>query len=79
MFEKRVLRMTLGAVTVEAMGDWRKLYKEKINDLYYSPNTICVIKSRRLRWAGHVTCTVQNRNAYGFWVGNLKKEVTWKV
>jgi len=49
MFENRVLRMTLGAARVGAMGDWRKLYNEKLNDLYSSPNIICMIKTRRVR------------------------------
>ena len=37
-------------------GEWRKLHDEKLNDLYSSPNIIRVIKSRRMRWAGHVAC-----------------------
>jgi len=61
--------MTLGAVRVEVMGDWRKVYDEKLNDLYPSPNIICMIKFRRLRWAGDVACTGENRNAYRVWVG----------
>jgi len=69
MFENRVLRVTLGAARVEAMGDWRKLHNEQLNDLYSSQNIICVIKSRRLRWAGHAACTGENRNAYRVWVG----------
>jgi len=35
-------------------GDWRKLHNEELNDRYYSPNNIAVIKSKRMRWAGHV-------------------------
>ena len=46
MFENRVLRVKLGAARVEAMGDWRNVYNEKLSDLYSSPNIICMIKSR---------------------------------
>jgi hypothetical protein len=69
MFENRVLRVKLGAVRVEAMGNWREVYNEKLNDLYSSPNIMCMIKTRRLRWAGHVACTGEKRNAYRVWVG----------
>jgi hypothetical protein len=58
---------------VEAMGDWRKLYNEKLNDLYSSSNIICMIKSRRLRLARHVARTGENRNAYRVWVGKLEE------
>ena len=64
-----MLRVTLGAARVEAMGDWRKLHNEQLNDLYSSRNIICIIKSRRMRWAGHLACTEENRNAYRVWVG----------
>jgi hypothetical protein len=56
------------------MGDWRKLYNEKLNDLYCSPNIICMMKSRRMRWAGHVACIGENRNAYRAWVGKPEKK-----
>jgi hypothetical protein len=53
----------------EATGDWRRLHNEELNDLYSSPNVIRVIKSRRLRWAGHVARMVEERGAYRILVG----------
>jgi hypothetical protein len=54
VFENRVLRMILGPKRDEATGEWRRLHNEELNDLYSSPNIIRGIKSRRMRWAGHV-------------------------
>jgi hypothetical protein len=48
---------------------WRRLHNEELNDLYSSPNTIRVIKSRRMRWAGHVACMGEKRVAYRILVG----------
>jgi len=52
--EIRVLRGIFGAKRNEVTGEWRKLLNEELNDLYCSPNIFWVIKSRRMRWAGHV-------------------------
>jgi hypothetical protein len=54
VFENRVLRRIFGSKRDEATEDWRRLHNEELNDLYSSPNIIRVIKSRRMRWAGHV-------------------------
>jgi len=59
-----VLRKILGHKRAETMWDWRKLHKEKLRDLYSSPNTIQVIKLRVMRWTGHVARTWDNRNEY---------------
>jgi len=49
-----LLRVIFGAKRDEIIGEWRKLHKEELNDLYCSPNIIRVIKSRIIRWVGHV-------------------------
>jgi hypothetical protein len=54
VFENRVLRRIFGPKKDEATGEWRRLHNEELNDLYSSPNIIRIIKSRRMRWAGHV-------------------------
>jgi hypothetical protein len=54
VFENRVLRKIFGPKRDGVTGEWRRLHKEELNDLYSSPNIIRVIKSRRTRWAGHV-------------------------
>ena len=54
VFENRVLRRIFGAKRDEVTGEWRKLHDEELNDLYCSPNIDRVIKSSRVRWAGHV-------------------------
>jgi hypothetical protein len=55
VLENRVLGSIFGPKRDEVNREWRKLHNEKLNDLYSSPNIILVIKSRRMRWAGHVT------------------------
>ena len=56
MFENRVLRVIFGPKRDEVTGEWRKIYNEELNDLYCSLITFRMIKSRRMRWAGHVEC-----------------------
>jgi hypothetical protein len=54
-------------------GVWRKLHNEKLNDLYCSPNIVRVIKSRRMRWAGHVACMGERKDLYRVLVEKLKE------
>ena len=53
----------------EVTGEWRRLHNEELNDLYSSPNIVRVIKSRRIRWAGHVVLMGVEIGAYRFLVG----------
>jgi hypothetical protein len=64
VFENRVLRRIFGLKRDEATGEWRRLHNEELNDLYSSPNIIRVIKSRGMRWAGHVARMEEERGAY---------------
>ena len=61
MFENRVLRRIFGPKRDKVTGEWRKVHNEEFNDLYSSPNILRVIKSRRMRWAGHVTRMEERR------------------
>jgi hypothetical protein len=54
VFENRVLRRMFGPKRDEVTGEWRKLHNEELRDLYFSRSIIRIMKSRMLRWAGHV-------------------------
>jgi hypothetical protein len=56
-------------------GNWGKLHNEKLHDLYSSPSVIRMIKSRRMRWAGHVARMGEKRNAYRILVGKPEEKI----
>ena len=58
--------------TDEVTGEWRKLLNAELNDLYSSANIVRLIKSRRMRWAGHVARMGRGETYTGFWWGNLR-------
>ena len=64
MPENRVLRKQFGPKRDEVTGDWRRLHNEELNDPYSSPNIIRLIKSRIIRWAGHMARMGNRRGAY---------------
>jgi len=68
VFENRVLRRILGPKRDEVTGKWRKLHEE-LNELYCSPNMVRVIKSRRMKWEGHVARMGEVRGVYRVLVG----------
>jgi hypothetical protein len=72
VFENRVLRRVFGPKRDEVTGEWRKLHKEKLNDLYCSPNIVRVIKWRRIRWAGHVARMGKRRGVYTVLMGKYE-------
>jgi hypothetical protein len=72
VFENRVLRRMFGPKRDEVTGEWRKLHNEELRDSYSLPNTIRIIKSRRMRWTGHVARMGEKRNAYRLLVGKAE-------
>jgi hypothetical protein len=68
-FENKMMRRIFGPRMDEVKGDWRRLHKEEINILYSSPNIVRVIKSRRMRWTGHVARMGEETAVYRVLVG----------
>jgi hypothetical protein len=74
VFENRVLRRIFGPKRDEVTGEWRKLHNEELHDLYSSPSIIRIIKSRRMRWAGHVARVGRRRRTrIGYWWEGQRK------
>ena len=74
VFESRVLGRIFGPKRYKVTGEWRKLHKEELNDLYCSPNIVQVKTSRRMRWAGHVACMGERRGIYKVMVGKSEEK-----
>jgi hypothetical protein len=68
-FENRVLRRIFGQKRDEVTREWKKLHNEELRNLYSSSSIIRIIKSRRMRWVGHVARMGKKRNAYRLLVG----------
>ena len=69
VFENRVLRRTFGPKRDKVTREWRKLHNKELNELFSSPNIVRVIKSRKMRWAGHVARMGKRRGIYRVLVG----------
>jgi hypothetical protein len=74
VFKKRVLRRIFGPKRDVVIENWRKQHNEQLQKLSCSPNKIRMIKSRRMRWAGHVVRMRANRNAYRILVGKPERK-----
>ena len=74
VFENMVLRRIFGSMRDEVSGEWRRLHNEELNDLYSSPNIVRVIKSRKMRWAGHVVRMGEERGVYRVLVGKPERK-----
>jgi len=74
----RVLRRIFGPKRDEVTGEWRKLHNKELNNIYSSPNIVRVIKSRRMRWAGHVALMGTGEVCTGFWWKNLREGDHWR-
>jgi hypothetical protein len=72
VFKYRVLRTIFGRKRDEVAGEWRKMHSGELHNLYSSPDIIRQIKSRRMRWAGHVARMGEGRNVYRVLKGKSK-------
>jgi hypothetical protein len=75
--EEHRLRKIFGPKTEED-GSWRRLHNDELHRLYSSPNFVRVIKSRRMRWAGHVARMGMGEVLTGFWLGGPKVRDNWE-
>jgi len=77
VFENRVLRRVFGPMRDEVIGEWRKLHNEELRDLYSLSNILRVVKSRRMRWAGHVARMVEGRAVHRVLMGKPEGKSNW--
>jgi hypothetical protein len=73
VFDSRVLRRIFGPKRDEVTRDWRKLHNEELHKLYSWPNLIRMIKSRRMKWAGHVARMRRRGMHIGYWWESQKE------
>jgi hypothetical protein len=73
VFGNRVLRRIFGPERDETIGGWRKLHNEELHNFYSLPNIIKMVKSRRMRWGGHVARMGRRGMRVGFWQGSQKE------
>jgi len=69
VYQSMMLRRIFRPRRDKVAGEWRRFHTEELNDLYPSPNFVRVIKSRRMRWAGHVAHMCEEKGVYRFLVG----------
>jgi len=74
VFENTVLRRVFEPKRDDITGEWRLLHNEELRDLYSLPNIVRVVKSRRMRWAGHVARMGEGEVCTGFLWGNLRED-----
>jgi hypothetical protein len=74
LFKNRVLRRIFGPEREKVAGGWRRLHNEELHNLYVSPNTVRVIKSRRMKWGGRVARMGEMRKAYIIFVGKGERK-----
>jgi hypothetical protein len=77
--KNRVLRRVFGPKRNEVTGELRKLHNEKLNDLYSLPNIVRVVKSRRMRWAGHVARMGEERIVHRMLVGKPRRRLEYNI
>jgi hypothetical protein len=79
VLENRVLTSIFGTKRYEVTWEWRQLHNEELNDLYTSLRIFRVIKSKRMRWAGHVARMGERRGVCRVMVGKPEGDTTWKT
>jgi hypothetical protein len=78
VFKNRVLRRIFGPTTDEVTGERRKLHNEELHYLYSSPSIIRIMKSRRMRWAGHIARMGGRGTHIGCWWENQRERGHWE-